>query len=29
MAAKKILIVEDERNIAELIAFNLRKNGNE
>lgn len=29
MAAKKILIIEDERNIAELIAFNLRKNGYE
>lgn len=29
MAAKKILIVEDEHNIAELIAFNLRKNGYE
>lgn len=27
--AKKILIVEDEHNIAELIAFNLRKNGYE
>ena len=29
MAAKKILVIEDEHNISELIAFNLRKNGYE